>query len=187
MYDSHLQAYNEVREVSGIGEGNGPWVVLHEGFLGLSEWAGVYPNADRMALDIHQYICFDQQSTDPYSARLTVPCSTWAVPQNTSMQAFGLTITGEFSNAINDCGLWVNGVNQGARYDGTYYLGGFPFVGNCTPWQNYQDWDDDMKADIKQFALASMSALQVRFSKHFALVVFEFVTYGWLTITNLYF
>lgn len=162
LCNRHSQSYSAVREASGTGEGNGPYVVLHEAFFGLDQWPNVFPNADRMALDIHQYICFDGQSTSPYSARLTVPCSTWAVPQNNSMKQFGLTITGEFSNAINDCGLWVNGVNQGSRYDGTYYLGGFPFVGDCTSWQDWQSWDDDMKADIKQFALASMSALQVR-------------------------
>ena len=59
-----MQAYNTVRAASGTGEGNGPWIVMHDAFLGLTNWAGFLPNADRMQLDIHQYLCFDGQSAD---------------------------------------------------------------------------------------------------------------------------
>ena len=75
------------------------------------------------------------------------------------MTAFGLTTAGEWSNAINDCGLWVNGVNDGTRYEGTF--DGAAYTGDCTEWVDWQSWDAAFKADIEQFALASMSALQV--------------------------
>lgn len=40
---------------------------------------------------------------------------------NTSMSSgLGFTAAGEWSNAINDCGLFVNGVGLGTRYEGTY-------------------------------------------------------------------
>ena len=32
--------------------------------------------------------------------------SAWAIATNQSQQVFGLTLGGEFSTAINDCGLW---------------------------------------------------------------------------------
>lgn len=81
---------------------------------------------------------------------------------NESMTAFGLTSAGEFSNAINDCGLYVNGIGDGARYDGTYKTGGpWPVVGDCAPWMDYTTWDQTLKASTLQFALASMDALQV--------------------------
>ncbi|EMD38346.1 glycoside hydrolase family 5 protein [Gelatoporia subvermispora B] len=157
----YLQAYDNVRGASGIGTGNGPFISFHDGFIGLAGWAGFFPNSDRTSLDLHPYICFDGQSSSPYSSRLSVPCQTWATNQNNSMSAFGLSTAGEFSNAINDCGLWVNGVNLGARYDGTYSGGGtFPFVGECEPWTDWTSWNQSMKADIQQFALASMDALQ---------------------------
>jgi len=75
------------------------------------------------------------------------------------MGGFGLTTSGEFSNAINDCGLYLNGVNLGTRFEGTYP--GYPnVVGDCTPWIDWANWDPTLKAGIKQFALASMDALQ---------------------------
>lgn len=73
-----------------------------------------------------------------------------------------MSTAGEFSNAVTDCGLWVNGVGQGVRYDGTYVAGSFPDLGSCTPWTDWQNYNSAMKTAIKNFALASMDALQVR-------------------------
>ena len=77
------------------------------------------------------------------------------------MSAFGLTAAGEFSNAINDCGLFVNGVGLGTRYEGTY-TGTSTKVGDCSPWEDYSTWSQSLKDSTKQLALASMDALQVR-------------------------
>jgi glucan 1,3-beta-glucosidase len=96
------------------------------------------------------------------SANVNQPCTTWGAVMNDSMTAFGLTSAGEFSNAINDCGTFLNGVGLGARYDGTYTGGGtWPVVGNCDSWVEYTTWSQDLKTSIQQFALASMDALQV--------------------------
>lgn len=76
------------------------------------------------------------------------------------MAAFGLTAAGEFSNAVTDCGLYVNGVNLGTRYEGTY-PGNPSRVGSCDPWIDWQTWDQSMKDSIKAFAMSSMDALQV--------------------------
>lgn len=146
---------------SGIGEGNGSYVSFHDGFFPFTDWAGFLPNADRIALDDHPYICFDSQSDAPMSSYAQTPCNTWASNFNTSMGAFGLSTAGEFSNAVTDCGLWVNGVGLGTRYEGTY-TGNWPVIGSCTPWTDWQNWNTTMKTGIMNFAMASMDALQVR-------------------------
>ncbi len=79
------------------------------------------------------------------------------------MSNFGLTTAGEFSNAINDCGLYVNGVGLGTRYEGTF-AGSGSRIGSCDQWTNYKEWDATMKSQIMTFALASMDALQVSIS-----------------------
>ncbi|KAL4065459.1 glycoside hydrolase family 5 protein [Scleroderma citrinum] len=155
----YLQAYTNVREASGIGAGKGPFVSFHDGFLGLDQWAGFLPNADRTALDQHPYLCFTTQSDSAMSTYAQTPCSAWSQGFNTSMSAFGMTAAGEWSNAVTDCGLWVNGVGLGTRYEGTY-PGDWPKVGNCTSWTDWRNWDDTMKQGIMNFALASMDALQ---------------------------
>ena len=159
---SYLEAYNIVRNAGGVGQGNGPFISLHDGFMSRSSWVNVFPNADRLTLDTHPYLCFGSQSSAAMSTYAQTPCQAWANAVNTSMGAFGLTNAGEFSNAVTDCGLWVNGVNQGIRYEGTYTSGSWPRVGSCTPWTDWQNYDAGTKNDIKNFALASMDALQVR-------------------------
>ncbi|OAX38913.1 glycoside hydrolase family 5 protein [Rhizopogon vinicolor AM-OR11-026] len=156
----YMQAYDHVRTASGVGEGNGPYISYHDGFLGLNQWTDYLPNADRISLDQHPYLCFEGQSDSPMSSYAQTPCSDWAAGVNTSMASFGMTTAGEFSNAVTDCGLWVNGVGLGTRYEGTYTPGTWPVVGNCSTWTDWQTWDSTMKTGIEQFALASMDALQ---------------------------
>ncbi|KIK63584.1 glycoside hydrolase family 5 protein [Collybiopsis luxurians FD-317 M1] len=157
----YLQAYEIVRKASGIGAGNGPIISFHDAFLSRTEWSGFLPGADRISLDSHPYLCFGTQSSAPMSSYATTPCDAWGAGVNSSMSNFGLTQAGEFSNAVTDCGLWVNGVNQGVRYLGTYVADpSFKSVGSCDIWTDWQAYDQPTKDAIKQFALASMDALQ---------------------------
>lgn len=162
LFFSYLEAYNIVRRASGVGEGNGPWVTFHDGFEGLKNWAGYFPNADRTALDIHTYMCFTDQSPDGYDVRANAPCTAWAANQNSSMSDYGLTMGGEWSLALNDCGLYVNGLGLGTRFEGTY-PGGYPKVGDCEEWTDYTQWSTTWKKQMQSFALSTMDALQVHF------------------------
>lgn len=47
---SYLHAYEMVRGITGIGEGNGPIITIHDGFSGPGNWANFLPGADRVAL-----------------------------------------------------------------------------------------------------------------------------------------
>jgi len=132
---------------------------IHDGFLGLEEWAGFLTGADRVTLDVHPYFAFDgQANTNPIdtgtgpNAGGTWPasaCNSWAASMNTSRTAFGTTIAGEFSNGINDCGLYLLGVGTPATY-----------TGNCAEWQDASQFTAGTKAGLMQFSLASMDALR---------------------------
>lgn len=140
--------------------GKGPLVSFHDGFFGLEKWASFLSGADRIALDYHPYLCFGGQPTGTMEEQVTRPCDAWGAQMNTSMDAFGMTGAGEFSNAVTDCGKWVNGVNLGTRYEGNY-TGFTTAIGSCDPWVDYQTWDADFKTAMKQYSMASMDALQV--------------------------
>lgn len=82
-----------IRGITGIGEGNGPYISIHDGFQGLQDWAGFLTGADRIMLDTHPYFAFDGQSnlapidtgTGP-GAGGTWPqlaCNAWASSMNT--------------------------------------------------------------------------------------------------------
>ena len=51
-----------MRGITGYGEGNGPFISIHDGFAGLSSWSGFLPQSDRIALDTHPYFAFDGSS-----------------------------------------------------------------------------------------------------------------------------
>ncbi|KAH9833448.1 glycoside hydrolase superfamily [Rhodofomes roseus] len=159
----YLNAHWMVRNITGVGEGNGPYIAIHDGFMGTAYWAGFLEGSDRIILDTHPYFAFDNQpNNEPVNVTANgttdasvyggqwpqMACSSWGPGMNTSRSAFGVTIAGEFSNGINDCGLWVRGVNISAAY-----------VGNCDYWAEWESWSDETKAGLKTFALASMNAL----------------------------
>ncbi|KAH9484136.1 putative glucan 1,3-beta-glucosidase D [Psilocybe cubensis] len=155
----YLEAYDIVRTAGGTGAGNGPYISLHDGFLPRDQWANFLPNADRLSLDSHPYLCFGPQSNAAMSTYALTPCQRWGSAVNNSMAAFGHTNAGEFSNAVTDCGLFLNGVGLGTRYEGDYD-GVWPRMGSCRQWTDWQNYDEATKRAIRQFALASMDALQ---------------------------
>ncbi|KAF4617270.1 hypothetical protein D9613_006259 [Agrocybe pediades] len=75
------------------------------------------------------------------------PCG-WAIATNQSQLAFGVTVGGEFSSAINNCGLWLNGI------------GSTPSSPGCDVWDNWSAYTPAMVASLKNVTLASMDALQ---------------------------
>ena len=58
-----------IREITGFGEGKGPYIAISDGlgrFTGITAWAGLFPNADRLAIDTHPYFAFsDTANPDP--------------------------------------------------------------------------------------------------------------------------
>ena len=47
---SYLKAHDMIRGITGIGEGNGPYMVIHDGFQGLSTWSNFLPGSDRIIM-----------------------------------------------------------------------------------------------------------------------------------------
>ncbi|QRW00896.1 Cellulase (glycosyl hydrolase family 5 protein) [Ceratobasidium sp. AG-Ba] len=133
----YLEAHNMVRNITGYG-------------------------SDRVALDSHPYFSFVDQDLSDIASQNKKPCNGLGAVFNTSMANFGMTIAGEFSNAHNDCGWFLNGVGRGSRFDGTFNPYGGPNAGPgaCLQWMDVSRWDAPIKAAIKEYALSSMDALQ---------------------------
>lgn len=56
-------------------------------------------------------------------------------------------------------GQWVTGVDLGTRWEGTF-TGQNTVYGSCDTYNDWRGWDDARKEGFKNFALASMDALQ---------------------------
>lgn len=96
-----------IRAITGIGEGKGPYISIHDAFRGLPVWAGFLSGADRLSLDIHPYFAFDGQANmDPIdtgtgpTAGGTWPataCNSWGASMNTR---FGCSLLLRRHNSI---------------------------------------------------------------------------------------
>ncbi|TFK19430.1 glycoside hydrolase [Coprinopsis marcescibilis] len=154
----YVEAHRVMREVTGFGEGNGPYMVLHDSFQGLGGWSGFMSGADRVGIDVHPYFAFNGAAAveaidtgvgpgagGPWPARA---CTRFGSMMNDSRSAFGVTMAGEWSNAIQDCSLYLRGVGTPTDYQG-----------DCTVWQDSAGWTDGTKAGLLAFASAQMDAL----------------------------
>jgi glucan 1,3-beta-glucosidase len=155
----YAEAYRVIRRASGLGDGNGPMISIHDTFLGMSSYFGFLDGADRLSLDSHQYLVFGSVSGAPITTFPARACTEWGAMFGDPMNVFGLTAAGEWSYAVNDCGLYVNRVGSGTRYEGTY--DGHPVIGDCTAdgWLDYRTWDATIKDSLRSLALSSMDAL----------------------------
>ncbi|ODN81033.1 hypothetical protein L202_03131 [Cryptococcus amylolentus CBS 6039] len=151
----YYQAYELIRGITGYGAGNGPIVLIHEAFSGVAAWSGFLSGADRLGLDQHPYLAFATQTTDNHTVQAKTVCG-WGGGTNDSSTQFGITIGGEWSNAINDCGHWLDGVDSTPQYESTG-------TGNCTFWEEWFNWSDATKESVKEYTMANMDALQNHF------------------------
>lgn len=144
----YREAYEVIRGALGYGAGNGPFLVLHEGFVGAERWIGFMPGADRLVMDAHPYKAFSPGSFNlPWSQQLADVCG-WGRPTARSNSEFGITIGGEWSLAINDCGKWLNGVGQNAGF------------GDCSAFENWRAYDETMKTNLRNQCMGTMDALR---------------------------
>jgi len=99
--------------------------VFSESMRGLPPWAGKLTGyGDSLVLDVHQYTIFDNGLIGiKHAERANFACKSYTDQVATSMDAargFGPTMVGEWSQADTDCARYLNGVGNGARWDGTF-------------------------------------------------------------------
>ncbi|KAF9934735.1 hypothetical protein FBU30_000593 [Linnemannia zychae] len=158
----YMTAMEAVRAVTGVGEGKGPWAIIHDGMIGLSSWAGFMPNGDRVMLDTHQYIMFnDDLMRMNETTQLKFACETWGGDMIKSTKAFGPTMVGEFSTAVNDCAKYLNGIGSGYRWDGTYN-GAPPKSPNstCINQNNAASYTPEYKRFLSNYFMAQVEAFE---------------------------
>jgi glucan 1,3-beta-glucosidase len=102
-------------------------IVFGDGFLGLDKWQGKLQTDDRLLLDVHQYVIFNvDQLSLKHTDKLNFACKGWTAQSKRSMDTttgFGPTMCGEWSQADTDCTEYINNVNIGTRWEGTYDTG----------------------------------------------------------------
>ena len=102
-------------------EGSNVAITFHDGFEGVNAWNNWGSGMWALLEDTHHYEIFDCGSlTMSIQDHVSEACSFGG--QMASNNKW--TIAGEFTGAITDCAIWLNGKGVGARYDGTYNVDG---------------------------------------------------------------
>lgn len=154
------EVYNMIRNnITGTGRGNGPFIGFHDGFLGLDTYYGFLTNSDRVAWDTHPYICFTAPFTSSFDAGITNVCNNYVSNMDKALANQGVYMGGEWSLALNDCGLYLNNVGQGTRYEGNHSDNNVSY-GSCQPWDHWQGYSQTHRDNLKRFAAAQMNSLR---------------------------
>ncbi|KAJ7639059.1 glycoside hydrolase family 5 protein [Roridomyces roridus] len=154
----YLQAHTMIREITGFGEGNGPYIAIHDGFQSLSSWADFLQGSDRIMLDTHPYFSFGGVDTAPMAVLNGAgklggkwplqACSAWGPSMNTSQTAFGVTFAGEWAASPNNCGYFLLGAGTTSSDP------------QCPEYDDYQNYNDTMKGALLNYVQATMDAQQ---------------------------
>ncbi|TXT13576.1 hypothetical protein VHUM_00943 [Vanrija humicola] len=145
----YYHAYQTLRNMTGYGEGNGPILAVHDGFLGPKEWPAFLNGADRLAMDQHPYLAFNEAYTDSMTANAQSVCA-WGGGTNDTQTEWGIVLGGEWSIAWNDCGKWLNGVASPPTYG----------ANACVRYDEWMNYNETFKADLMNMAMATMDSLQ---------------------------
>ncbi|CAK9438278.1 uncharacterized protein LODBEIA_P25080 [Lodderomyces beijingensis] len=87
---------------------------LHDAFLNMDDWRGLQGD---FILDHHLYECFSNAQID-----MNIDEHLRRVKQQSELlpHTGHYSVVGEFSGALNDCTKYLNGVNRGTRWEGTF-------------------------------------------------------------------
>ncbi|KAH7014154.1 glycoside hydrolase superfamily [Microdochium trichocladiopsis] len=96
-------------------------IVFSESMKGLPAWGGqLQGHGDKLVLDVHEYLIFDEYLIGlTHKEKINYACGLLA--DDVAGSSFGPTMVGEWSQADTDCTLHLNGVFNGARWNGTFF------------------------------------------------------------------
>ncbi|OSS47124.1 hypothetical protein B5807_10090 [Epicoccum nigrum] len=151
-------------------------IVFGDGFMGLDNWQGKLQGNTDLLLDVHQYVIFNvDQLSLGHRDKLNFACAAWTQQSLRSMDkdtGFGPTMCGEWSQADTDCTQYINNVNVGTRWEGTYDTGNLstailkpqcPVEGKCSCDPANADpgtYSDQYKKWLYQFAIGQMDSFE---------------------------
>lgn len=68
-------------------------------------------------------------------------------------------VAGEWSAALTDCAVWLNGVGRGARWSGDY--DNSPDFGSCAPYTSTNSWTKQHAQDVRRYVEAQLDAYEL--------------------------
>lgn len=127
-------------------------IMIGDAFLGVQSWDGFLTDGPGdVIMDTHSYQLFSETELErSFDEHITVACST--IEATTAYAHDNLwTVVGEWSNAVTDCAIWLNGRGVGARWDATY-ITPTNYHGSCSNYTGSSDgFSDDYKTFLRRY------------------------------------
>ncbi|KAK6464067.1 glycoside hydrolase superfamily [Scheffersomyces coipomensis] len=126
-------------------------MIYHDGFMGFGYWDWFMPNAapGKVIIDHHLYEIFSPQqiamTIDEHLANIMAQ-------GNQMSQEKHPRIVGEFSGALTDCTRYINGVGNGARFNGTFQTN--VVTGSCANHTDFALWSSELINNTKRYLIA---------------------------------
>lgn len=133
-------------------------VVIHDAFMQPNYWDDIM-TVDQgywgVVVDHHHYQVFSPgELLRNIDEHVQVACGWGRSAKGESKW----NVCGEFSAALTDCALWLNGVGRGARWSGDY--DNSPNYGLCLMYINPTEWSQDHRANIRRYIEAQLDAFE---------------------------
>lgn len=139
-------------------------IVIHDAFMAHNYWDD-FLTADEgkwgVVVDHHHYQVFNNvQLQMDIEDHVKVACS-WGTD---TLDEAHWTVCGEFAAALTDCTKWINGVGNGARYDGSLQKKDetSSYIGSCANNEDISSWSDERKQNTRRYVEAQLDAFEMR-------------------------
>lgn len=133
-------------------------VIIHDAFMSFNYWDKLLTTDQGywyVVLDHHHYQVFSSgELSRTIDEHVSVACG-WGKSAKTE---YHWNVAGEFSAALTDCALWLNGVGRGARWLGDY--DGSAYYGSCAPYTNPDNWTSAHKVNVRRYLEAQLDAFE---------------------------
>ncbi|CCU81495.1 exo-1,3-beta-glucanase [Blumeria hordei DH14] len=157
----YRDAFNDIRAISQT------TVILHDSFMQPKFWNGFLSVSDNnshgVVIDHHEYQVFTNElvALQPHQHQ-ELACNN-AVSYSEGSDKW--IVVGEWTAAMTDCAVWLNGYHVGSRYDGSYP--GSSYIGSCEDKKEIKNWNETYRRHMRSYIEAQIFA-------------FETYTQGWI-------
>ena len=151
----YLEGYDRVASRFGTG--------LHDDFEPLQNWNGFMTHNEgyeNVWMDIHKYQIFSpEELARSDDDRIKVACSYGPEMAEHSMNSH-YTVTGEFTSARTDCTRYLNGRDEGYRWEGSFP--GSYYMGSCEDFRadNGAGYSEEYRTFLRKFFEAQIDAYE---------------------------
>ncbi|CAK7909063.1 glucan 1,3-beta-glucosidase [[Candida] anglica] len=153
LKEFYTEGYKQVRDVPSYNA-----VIVHDAFMQTpGYWDDFLPvdQAWNVVIDHHHYQVFNQKDLQKtIDEHIDTACQ---IGRDGKAEGHW-NVIGEWSAALTDCAMWLNGVGHGARWSGDF--DNCPFIDHCDNYVDIGKWSDEYRTNVRKYIEAQLDAYE---------------------------